>query len=171
MRNLKYAMVILFLLISLLLGQIAPTKAAEPDLGPQLLAYQHENLTSHKVENLQKLKGKPTLMMFFEPQCSWCFKQGKAFNRLLQQCPTAVNIVALGSHGDKVTLRRELWRMKLNFPGYLVGKTMMGELGALPATPMTLITDENGNLSGYLRGYIKLEQLLPLLRTKFGLQC
>ncbi|MCL1124726.1 peroxiredoxin family protein [Shewanella surugensis] len=135
------------------------------------LAYGHENLVTHKIEYLQTLKGKPTLLMFFKPQCPWCLKQGKAFNRLLSHCPNAINIVALASHGDKAALRKALWKMKLDFPGYLADKAMMNSLGPLPATPITLIIDESGHLHSYLRGYVKLAQLLPQLRQEFGLNC
>lgn len=108
--------------------------------------------------------------MFFGPQCPWCFKQGKAFNKLLEKCPNAINIVALGS-GDKASLKKELWKMHLLFPGYQTGQTMLNDIGQIPATPMTLITDRQGNYKSYLRGYIKLEQLLPMLKKQLELKC
>ena len=135
------------------------------------LAYKHENLVTHQQENFQHVEGKPSLLMFFEPECPWCLKQGKAFNQLLSQCPNAINIVALASHGNKSALRKAAWKMKLHFPAYLASQTMMKSLGPLPATPITLIIDDSGHLHSLLRGYVKLAQLLPQLKQEFGLEC
>lgn len=135
------------------------------------LDYKHENLVTHQQENFQHFEGKPSLLMFFEPECPWCLKQGKAFNQLLSQCPNAINIVALASHGNKSALRKAAWKMKLHFPAYLANQTMMKSLGPLPATPITLIIDEQGQLHSYLRGYVKLAQLLPQLKQEFELKC
>ncbi|WOT04190.1 TlpA family protein disulfide reductase [Shewanella youngdeokensis] len=138
---------------------------------PQLLHYQHMDLHKGQIQALDSLKGKPTLMMFFEPQCPWCLKQGKAFNSLLGQCPDDFNIVALGIHGDKASLKKAWWKMKLNFPGYLTGAAMLKDIGNVPATPITLIADEEGNLVSHLRGYVKLNALLPQLQQHFDLSC
>ncbi|WP_299495499.1 thioredoxin family protein [uncultured Shewanella sp.] len=135
------------------------------------LAYQHEHLVTHQQEHFQDFEGKPSLFMFFEPECPWCAKQGKAFNQLLAQCPNAINIAALASHGNKTVLRKAAWKMKLHFPAYLASQTMMLSIGPLPATPITLIIDEKGQLHSVLRGYVKLAQLLPKLKQEFGLKC
>ncbi|MFT6372995.1 MAG: thioredoxin-related protein [Gammaproteobacteria bacterium] len=158
------------LILSLLIYLLFCFELAAKTGSLQLLNYNHTDLQSGEIHSLENLKGKPTLMMFFEPQCPWCFKQGKAFNKLLEQCPNAINIVALGS-GDKASLKKELWKMRLLFPGYQVGQTMLNDIGQIPATPITLITDRQGNYKSYLRGYIKLEQLLPMLKKNLGLKC
>ncbi|WP_299011504.1 hypothetical protein [uncultured Shewanella sp.] len=137
----------------------------------QWLNYQHDNLVTHQKETLQRFMGKPSLLMFFEPDCPWCFKQGKAFNQLLIDCPDAINLVALASHGDKRILRKAAWKMKLHFPAYLANNAMMNTLGSLPATPITLILDDSGHLHSLIRGYVKLEQLLPQLKKTFELTC
>ena len=159
------------LIISLLFYLLLCFELAAETNSPQLLNYQHTHLQSGKVQALENLKGKPTLMMFFEPQCPWCFKQGKAFNALLKLCPNTVNIVALGTHGDKSSLKKEWWKMKLHFPGYLTGQAMLNDIGTIPATPITLIADEQGNLTSHLRGYVKLDELLPMLKKQIGLKC
>lgn len=159
------------LILSLLIYFLVCFELAAKTDSPQLLSYSHTDLQSGEMHSLENLKGKPTLMMFFEPQCPWCFKQGKAFNELLRQCPNAINIVALGSNGDKVSLKKELWKMRLHFPGYKAGQTILNDIGQIPATPITLIADEQGHFSSYLRGYVKLDQLLPMLKKQLGLKC
>ncbi|BDM65471.1 hypothetical protein NFHSH190041_29230 [Shewanella sp. NFH-SH190041] len=148
------------------------------DNSPQvpLLGYQHQALNgSNNARSsdgtLQHLTGKPTLMMFFEPGCSWCVKQGKALNQLLASCHGQLQAVALGTGADRATLKKTWWQMQLDFPGYQVGREMMQQLGELPATPITLIADQQGQLSGYLRGYVKLSTLKPLLQQRLGLDC
>ena len=150
----------------LMLGAIAPRAVAL-----ELLGFEHQSLTDGNITNLEHLRGKPTLMMFYEPDCPWCFKQGRAFNQLLDHCGQELQIVALGTHGDKTRLKRELWKMKPDFPGFIAGQEMLQSVGQLPATPITLIADKNGHFLSYMRGYIKLDTLEPLLQQAFGLKC
>ena len=150
----------------LMLGVIAPRTIAL-----ELLGFEHQNLADGTTTNLEHLRGKPTLMMFYEPECPWCFKQGKAFNELLRHCGHELQIVALGAHGDRARLKRELWKMKPKFPGFVAGKEMMNSVGALPATPITLIANANGEFISYMRGYIGLDILQLQLKKQLGLQC
>ncbi|MCL2913552.1 redoxin domain-containing protein [Shewanella corallii] len=150
----------------LMLGAIAPRAVAL-----ELLGFEHQSLSDGSISNLKHLKGKPTLLMFYEPDCPWCFKQGRAFNKLLSHCGEELQIVALGTHGDKASLKRELWKMKPDFPGFIAGQEMINSVGNLPATPMTLVADSNGEFISYMRGYIKLETLEPLLKKQLGLIC
>lgn len=154
------------LLLTLMLWAIAPRATAL-----ELLGFKHQSLADGSVTNLEHLKGKPTLIMFYEPDCPWCFKQGKAFNQLLSHCGQELQIVALGTHGDKASLKRELWKMKPDFPGFIAGPEILDSIGELPATPMTLIADAQGEFLSYMRGYIKSDTLEPLLKKQLGLIC
>ncbi|WP_298774853.1 redoxin domain-containing protein [uncultured Shewanella sp.] len=148
-----------------------PSSQQTQQVKSQWLNYQHVNLVTHEKQILQGFMGKPSLLMFFEPECPWCAKQGKVFNQLLSQCPNNINIIALASHGNKTVLRKAAWKMRLHFPAYLADSAMTESLGPLPATPITLILDKQGQLHSLLRGYVKLEQLLPQLKQEFGLKC
>ncbi len=152
----------------LLLGLVVITPKSQ---ALELLGFEHANLKSGQLSTLDHLKGKPSLMMFFEPECPWCFKQGKAFNRLLAQCDNKVNIVAMGANADRSSLKKTLWKMHLNFDGFEAGPTMMQQVGQLPATPITLLLDEQGNLVSFLRGYVKDAQLQELLPKVLGVSC
>ncbi|WP_432526324.1 TlpA family protein disulfide reductase [Shewanella sp. GXUN23E] len=150
----------------LLLGCISPSVTAL-----ELLGFEHQRLDDGQFENLEYLKGKPTLMMFYKPDCPWCSRQGKAFNQLLARCGDKLQVVALGTLGDKTRLRQEWWKMKPAFAGFVAGTTMMESMGELPATPLTLVTNARGELITYLRGYIKPAQMNTILQETLALEC
>ena len=87
--------------ISALLIGIASAQASALNL----LQYQHENLRSGQLESLINHNGDISLMMFFEPNCAWCYKQVKAFNQISTQC-RQVSITALGINGKRHQLKK-----------------------------------------------------------------
>ena len=135
-----------------------------------LLQYQHENLRSGQLESLTDHNGDINLMMFFEPNCAWCYKQIKAFNQISTQC-RQVSITALGINGKRHQLKKDLWRLKPQFPAFIANAGMIAEIGAIPATPITLIIDKQGHYIDHLRGYISSDKVLAQLSTQYGINC
>lgn len=137
--------------------------AAEEAEAPQLLGYEHKNLRSGEVTDLTALKGKPVAMMFFEPDCSWCIKQARLFAGLQEQCQQQFSTVLLGVHGKQIALKRTLFDLGVKLPAYQASKALLHDMGGIPATPIMLITDEQGRYRRYFRGMTEQEQLTPLL--------
>ena len=103
------------------------------------------------------------LVMLFEPECSWCLKQSHAIGALLSQCDK-LDAAAIGVHGNRRALASTYRRFRAAFPGYQASRDMLKALGEVSATPFTLLADADGELLGWLQGYIPLERL----RTTVG---
>lgn len=138
---------------------------------PNLLHYRHENLRTGQQHDLESMQGRVSLLMFFEPGCSWCFKQTRAFNELLEQCPKQLAMAALGVHGNRRELKKALWHLQASFPGLMASPQMLKDMQGVPATPMTLVADEHGVLLSYLRGYIPVDKLQSMLAGSYGIRC
>ncbi len=136
---------------------------ANSDDKPQLLGFEHKNLRSGQVTDLKQLKGKPVAIMFFEPECSWCIKQARVLNQLQEQCNQSFTPVMLGVHGNFVALKRALFDLGVKLPAYRASKSLVKAMGGIPATPIMLVTDEQGRYRKYYRGLTKETKLKPLL--------
>lgn len=154
----------------LIIGSILVLMSS-PTWAHSLTQYQHHNLMTNNIEQLTLMPNKPSIMMLFEPDCSWCFKQAKVLNQLHATCPNQVNIIALGVNGDKQALKQQSWKMKLHFPAYMTSHDLLDVLGEIPATPMSLLSSSEGNYIGHLRGYVKLAPLKALLSTQLNISC
>jgi peroxiredoxin len=110
-----------------------------------LLDFSLPNLQAQGNLNLEDYRGKVLLVSFFEPDCSWCFRQMKAFNRLVETCDH-VQPIAVGVNGNNQQLRKELRRAKVQFPGLKANRQLIEAVGDVPATPWTLVADQQGNL-------------------------
>lgn len=112
--------------------------------------------------SLEDFQGKVVLLNFFEPDCSWCYRQMKAFNQIFTQCSHQLQPLSVGIHGNKERLRHELRRAKVAYPAALGTSELQQWIGEVPATPWTLIIGPHGELLGKLQGFIKQEQLLSI---------
>ena len=99
-------------------------------------------------------ESKTGVVVFFEPNCSWCFKQAKVFNRFLKRCNTDVQFTGLGVNGNRQQLKKEAWRLKAKFPLYMAGSDLLNATGHISSTPLTLILDEKGSVVAHTRGYL-----------------
>lgn len=135
-----------------------------------LLQYQHENLRSGKLESLANDHGDIKLLMFFEPDCSWCYKQIKALNQISRQCPK-ISLAALGINGKRHQLKKDLWRLKPQFPAFVANANMVSDIGNIPATPITLVIDQKGHYLSHLRGYTPSKKILAQLSAQHGIEC
>lgn len=151
----------------ILLVVVASTASASPSM----LDYDLKSLTTPQFDNLQRYQGKPVLMMFFKPECSWCLRQVKAINRLQESCQGKFQALAVGVEGDRPRLKKTLLRMRPEFPAYEASPRLLQDLGGVPATPFTLLADDRGSYRNFLRGYIPLEQLQAELAVDGALLC
>lgn len=138
---------------------------------PDILSFEHENLRNGQVEALEQLRGKTSFLLFFQPDCKWCLKQSRVLDRLLKTCPGRLNAAALGVHGSRHALKKELRRLRPGFPAYKTGVTMISELQGVPATPVMLLADERGTFTQSFRGYLPADELSRILAERHGIDC
>lgn len=117
-----------------------------------------KSLLSGKREAVIKTNGRITIAMIYQPDCSWCKKQGRILKKLLEQCPKALNIALIGNQGSRKQLKRELKHFDKKLSAYQAESFFLREIGGVAASPTTLFFDEQGQLIAKRRGYIPQEQ-------------
>ncbi len=138
----------------LLLSCVLPLQAAQLSRD-----YQYQELRGQKLTDLSHLEGKTTAMMFFEPECSWCIKQAATLKKLYQECDQQMQPIALGVNGNKLALKRALFRLNFPFDAYHAPMALLRDMGGVPATPILLVLNEQGELVKGYRGYTDSEEL------------
>lgn len=134
---------------------------------PSLLDFHLPNIKEEGTLSLEQYRGKLLLLSFFEPNCRWCYRQMKVFNQVSKNCPHKIQPVAVGINGPTRKLRKEIRRAKVEFPALVATHELLNAVGKVPATPWTLVADQNGDLVTTLRGYMPAEKLNQL----FGKIC
>ena len=95
----------------------------------------------------------PSLVLFFEPNCSWCFKQAKVFDQLAAACPQ-LTIFGLGVNGSRIALQKEAWRLRVAFPLWMASQSMLASTGSIKSTPLSLLLDDAGEIVFSAKGYM-----------------
>jgi thioredoxin-related protein len=103
------------------------------------------------------------LLSFFEPNCPWCYRQMKVFNKIEASCHQHIQPVVVGINGDVRALRKEIRKAKVNFPALKASKELMQQL-SVPATPWTLLIDADGRVVTTIRGYVPLKDFADVFR-------
>ncbi|GIU42531.1 TlpA family protein disulfide reductase [Shewanella algidipiscicola] len=145
-------------IILMLVCCAAPLQAAQLTQG-----YLYQDLRSQKVVNLSHLEGHAIALMFFEPECPWCIKQARALRNLEQNCVARIHPVALGINGNNLTLKRALFRLNFPFEAYRAPRKLLTDMGGIPATPILLLLNAQGELIKGFRGYTEEVVLKELL--------
>ena len=125
---------------------------------PSLLEFELRSLAEPEVHSLERYKGRPVLLVFFQPDCNWCLKQFRVVNELSNQCDN-FEAIAIGIHGNRSDLRKELRRLRPSFPAYQASPRLIDTLGDLITTPLSLLGDRDGNFVNWIRGYADQDQL------------
>ena len=154
----------------LLLLAVAGPAAAE-DASASLLGFELRSLEAPEYHSLERYRGKPVLMVFFQPDCTWCQRQFRAINELAETCDYAFEAMAVGFRGNRGELRKELRRLRPEFPAYQASPALMDSIGSIDATPLILIGDSSGKLVTWLRGYIPSDELVVSLQQAGTLAC
>lgn len=124
-----------------------------------LLDFHLPNIKEEGTLSLEQYRGKLLLLSFFEPNCRWCYRQMKVFNQVSRNCSHKIQPVAIGINGPAPKLRKEIRKAKVEFPALVATHELLSAVGKVPATPWTLVTDQNGNIVATLRGYMAAEKL------------
>ena len=110
-------------------------------------------------------------MSFFEPDCSWCYRQMKTLNRLHEDCPHRVQPLLVGINGNRRQLQKELRKAKVRYPAFSANRDLLRTTGKIPATPLTLIVDRQGQFLSAIRGYVPEVKLRAVLKQHGLGQC
>ncbi|MCL1046448.1 thioredoxin fold domain-containing protein [Shewanella electrodiphila] len=96
---------------------------------------------------------KPTVLMYFQPDCSWCKKQGKIITELLGECGNSVHFTLVGDKGSKSQLKRELRHFSADIPSKQSNKMFVRKSGGVKGFPTTLVLDTQGHVLAKRRGF------------------
>jgi len=102
--------------------------------------------------------------MIFQPDCSWCKKQGKALTEAFKQCKSSVNITLVGAKGNVRELKKELKHYHPSIPAFVADRKFLRVIGGYQASPTTLIYDDKGQLITKKRGFIPYDNLSKALK-------
>lgn len=115
-----------------------------------------------KEDSFESLRGRVDVLMFFEPECSWCFKQTRLLNQLQREC-SGFRAAAIGINGSKRDLKRELLKQRPDFPAFQINKALQADIGKIQGTPLMLFLDGDGQFVSYSRGYQRKPAMTALL--------
>lgn len=154
------------LLLCISLGTVASQNTmASPNM-PQAYSAVAEielpRLLNGGTVSLADYQDKVVFITFFEPDCPWCYRQMKVLNRVASECGHHLQPVAVGINGDAHSLRHELRRAKVSFPTAKATPELLQLVGAVPATPWTLIFRPPDQFLGKLQGYMEFEKIQAL---------
>jgi hypothetical protein len=127
-----------------------------------ILDYRLRELLSPDEMELDVFRGGVSILMFFEPDCPYCFRQARALNELQRECQD-VHPVAIGVNGDRAALQKEARRMRAEFPVLQIDARLQHDIGEVVATPLLLVGDRSGMLVTWLRGLQSADVLHDLL--------
>jgi hypothetical protein len=137
----------------------APRASAEVDI----LDYRLRELLSTDAMELDVFRGGISVLMFFEPDCPYCYRQARVLNELQRECRD-LHPVAIGLNGDRRALQKEAARMRAEFPVLEIDERLQRDIGNVEATPLMLVGDRNGMLVTWLHGLQSTDALRALLR-------
>ena len=116
-----------------------------------------------EVHQLLPENHKPTVVMIFQPDCSWCKKQGEVLSKLKVEFGLSMNFSLVGTNGGAQSLKRELKHYDKTMPAYGASIHFLRRIGGFKASPTLLVFNENGELLGKRRGFVKAIKLRNVL--------
>ncbi|KGJ91542.1 hypothetical protein [Colwellia psychrerythraea] len=125
----------------------------------QATPFSLKSLNAHGVENSREDNDLATIVMIYQPNCSWCKKQGKTLSIAFKQCRHSVNIALVGTKGNARQLKKELKHYHKDLPAFIADRKFLRAVGGYQASPTTLIFTAQGDLIMKKRGFIAQEKL------------
>lgn len=136
------------LIVPVLLALMTAQAGAAVDM----LSYVLRDLSTTGDIDLEDYRGKITLLMFFEPDCEYCLRETRVINTLVADCP-GLQPVAIGANGSRAALQQHMRRMRADFPSAQINEEFQNDIGEIIGTPLLLLSDHDGMLVTWLRGY------------------
>lgn len=127
---------------------------------PQLADFTLPALAGGDDLPLASLQGQPYLISFFEPECGWCRKQLKDLSQLAPARQMTVVAAGIGSNAPGL---RQLVSGIDHIHKVQAPAALLRALGGIKATPLTLLVNDQGEISFVARGYLGAEGTAALL--------
>ncbi|MEZ9821382.1 TlpA family protein disulfide reductase [Shewanella sp. 10N.286.45.A1] len=151
-----------------LLATLVVSSTASADTNSELSVAQIQlKDLRHNQSSLSYHTQKPTVLMFFQPECSWCKKQGEIIAELLHECGDKVHFTLVGDKGSKSQLKRELRHFSAELPALQNTKMFARKSGGIKGFPTTLVLDTQGTVLAKRRGFTS-EALLRRLANELS---
>ena len=115
--------------------------------------------------------GKPSIVMLFQPGCSWCKKQEKELSAIHANCPSLFRFRLVGTQGKTDQLKCELHHYQQNIPAYKSTTKFLRQIGGFVASPTTLFFDESGELLGKRRGFLDSSKMSQVINSLTDHKC
>lgn len=129
-----------------------------------LKSLNHVELTSTKQTSITNdAESLPTVTMLFQPNCSWCKKQGQSLAKAFKQCANSINIAFVGVKGNVRELKREINHYHHGIPAFVADRQFLHAIGGFQASPTTIIYDGKGQIITKKRGFIPFDNLSKAL--------
>ena len=112
-----------------------------------------------------------SVAMIYQPDCSWCKKQGEILAKAFEQCHSSISIALIGTKGKARKLRKELKYYHHDIPAYQANRQFLRSIGGYQASPTTLIYNNQGTLIAKKRGFISKEKLARAFSMLTGGKC
>lgn len=119
------------------------------------------------IVELEKLKGKPTIVNFFASWCPPCRQEIPDFNNIYQKYGEKVNIVGINIQEDKETVKKMVEELNMK---YTIGLDIEGEIAynyGVTAIPTTVFYNSKGQIEQIYPGMMnesKLEEIIKDLK-------
>jgi len=104
-----------------------------------------------------------TVAMIYQPDCSWCKKQGQTLAKAFESCQGSLNLALVGTKGSSRQLKQELKHYHKDMPAFKADRRFLRLIGGYQASPTTLIFDASGELIAKKRGFIAKDKLAKAL--------
>src|SRR5210317_819288 len=98
--NIRFNRALQGLMLFLTLLIYRPVMAVDIDL----MHYAVADLQTGESTSLEQFRGKPTILLIFEPGCRYCARQARILNGMLDNC-SDFQAVAIGLNGSRRNLR------------------------------------------------------------------
>ena len=163
---------LLLLAAALVFFNLPEWKAEEPAVGaaPGELAPDFSlTCLDGSTFRLSETRGRVTVLNLWATWCGPCVKELPAFDRLQQERPDTVSVLAI--HSDLVTEDVEAWLADYDYSlAFAVDETgsVISALGGTAALPQTIILDASGRVTYNQVGSMTYEKLAALAAEAAG---
>jgi peroxiredoxin len=132
-------------------AELSPVQPARAALGQRMPDFVCSDLLTHQTHRLERLLGKPVLVVFFNPTTPIGLKALRFAQVTAEHHPKDVNLLVLAVTEDEDLVQRQHKEMKLPFP-ILDGNGVLGLFG-VDATPRFVVLDAQGIVRGAWTGW------------------
>ncbi|MGL1955945.1 MAG: hypothetical protein OCD00_01335 [Colwellia sp.] len=129
----------------------------------QVAPFSLKSLKFDQASEQVKTNGLATVTMIYQPDCSWCKKQGKALAKAFEHCQRSINITLVGTKGSARQLKKELKHYHKDIPAFIADRNFLHLIGGYQASPTILIFNKQGQLITKKRGFIPHDKLSKAL--------